>query len=243
VYTFQYGPVRFIALNNNYWWTTDDRVEEYGGSPEGYILRDQLAWAERELRRAGRNGTVAHVVLFMQEPVFPAGGHVRDAMWHAGDNTVRAYARSPGEGLKPAGPGIVEVRNRLWLAVSRSHKVAAVLVGDEHAYHRMLVDNATPVGIPSRDDTDGDGVLERHSPNPEFRHPVWQICAGNAGAPWYAREPTPWEVERYVSRTGYLLFEATRDKLSMTAYALRGDAVMDRVHDLTAVKRREPRRD
>lgn len=243
VYTFQYGPVQFIALNNNYWWTTDDKTDEFGGSPEGYMLDDQLDWMERRLRLAGRDDSVAHVVLFMQEPVFPAGGHVGDAMWHGGDNNVRAYARNREGDLEPAGPGVIEVRNRFWRAVSRSSKVAAVLVGDEHAYHRMLVDRETPVGVPARDDPDGDGVLERCSPNPEFQHPVWQICAGNAGAPWYAREETPWEVERYVSRTGYLLFEATRDKLSMTAYALRGDAVMDRVDDLSAVKRREPGRD
>jgi hypothetical protein len=235
--------VQFIALNNNYWWTTDDKTDEFGGSPEGYMLDDQLDWMERRLRLAGRDDSVAHVVLFMQEPVFPAGGHVGDAMWHGGDNNVRAYARNREGDLEPAGPGVIEVRNRFWRAVSRSSKVAAVLVGDEHAYHRMLVDRETPVGVPARDDPDGDGVLERCSPNPEFQHPVWQICAGNAGAPWYAREETPWEVERYVSRTGYLLFEATRDKLSMTAYALRGDAVMDRVDDLSAVKRREPGRD
>ncbi|MEN8151877.1 MAG: metallophosphoesterase [Planctomycetota bacterium] len=235
VYSFPWGPVLFVAFNNNYWWTTNGKVSEYGGSPEGYMLDDQLTWIEETLAGAAKDETVKFVVLYAQEPIFPAGGHLGDAMWWGGDNNVRAHHVKDGK-LVPAGPGILEVRNRFWRAVARCQKSAAVLVGDEHAYVRLKIDATTPVGVPSKDDTDGDGKLDRTSPNPEFTHAVWQITAGNGGAPHYCRQPTPWDVAKFSSQPGYCLFRTDGEKLSMTAYTTTGQA-MDRVDDLMAIKR------
>jgi hypothetical protein len=235
VYAFQYGPALFLACNNNYWWSRNDKVPDYGGSPEGYILDDQLRWIEEQLARAEQDPNILYLFIYLQEPVFPAGGHTGDAMWWNGDNRVRAYSKGPDGKPAAAAAGIIEVRNRLWSALSRSTKVAALLTGDEHVYYRTRIDSRTPVGIYPGDDTDGDGKLDRTSPNPEFEHPVWQITAGNAGAPYYARTATPWAVSRHSSQAGYVLIRADREKASLFAYSLNGQLI-DHVEDLMAIK-------
>ncbi|MFW6132638.1 MAG: hypothetical protein ACOC8F_01985, partial [Planctomycetota bacterium] len=231
----QYGPVLCIAFNNNYWYTTGAKVHTWGGCPEGYILNDQLEWIEQTLAEAERDKSIRYILLYAQEPVFPCGGHVKDGMWWNGDNSVRAAVKGPDGTVRPAAQGIIEVRNRFWEAVARSSKVAAVLAGDEHEYHRLRVDAATPVGLPDADDADGDGKLETYSPNAAFAHPVWQITAGTGGAPYYARQKTPWTPELLSSQHGYCLFTAGPDGISMDFYTLTGQRV-DHVADLMAVK-------
>ncbi|MHC4471706.1 MAG: metallophosphoesterase [Planctomycetota bacterium] len=242
VYSFRFGPVLSIAFNNNYWWTTNDMCSVVGGSPEGYLMEDQLEWIEGTLLAAERDERVRFVVLYAQEPVFPCGGHVGDAMWWRGDNRHRAYARGPDGAVAPAGKGMIEVRNRFWRAIAKSKKTAVVLTGDEHEYHRLRVDARTPVGVYPDDDLDGDGVLDRHSPDPSFTHPVWHVTAGTAGAPYYSREPTPWTPVKLSSQSGYCLFRVKGEKLSLTYYSLTGQAV-DHVDDLMAVKRPAPDED
>ena len=242
VYKFQQGPVLFIAFNNNYWWTTNSQCENYGGSPEGYMLDDQLAWIENVLVDAEDDEAIKYIILYAQEPVFPAGGHVKDAMWYNGNNNVKAYVNNGGT-VEPAGPGIVDTRNHFWETVSGSSKVAAVLTGDEHAYHRIRIDSAMPVGMPDvpSDDSDGDGIVceagETCSPNPAFTYPTWQVTAGTGGAPYYALQDMPWRdnVVAFSSQTGYCMFEAKRNRISMTVYTITGQKI-DYVRDLMAIK-------
>ena len=241
VYSFQYGPALFIAFNNNYWWTTNSQVPNFGGSPEGYIMKDQMKWVVRKLVKAEHDPTVKYVFLFAQEPVFPNGGHTGDAMWWHGDNNVRAWTKLKTGRMKPAGAGIIEVRNRFWKAVSRSTKVAAVMTGDEHGYARMLVDNTTPVGIMS-DDTNGDNRIdwkgsETASPNPDFIHPTYHIVSGNCGAPWYNNQATPWSgsLGVYSSQKGYTILDITAKGVELTAYSLQG-GVIDHIDNLMDVK-------
>jgi hypothetical protein len=215
VYSFHWGPVLFIAFNNNYWWTSNQHVPAFGGNPEGYMLDDQLTWIEKTLAAATKD-------------------HLGDAMWWNGNNNIRAFHRK-GDKVVAMGPGIIEVRNRFWRAVATCPKSAVVLVGDEHAYVRTRIDATTPVGIPAKDDTNGDGRLDRFSPNPEFTHPTWQVTAGNCGAPHYNRQKTPWEVQKFSSQPGYCLFRTDGGTISMTAYTITGQT-MDRVDDLMAIK-------
>ncbi len=238
VYHFQFGSVLFIAFNNNYWWTTNNLCKRYGGSPEGYLLVDQLGWIENTLQKAEGNRRVKFVILFAQEPVFPAGGHVKDAMWWNGNNTVKAYGYSGSE-VVPAGDGILDVRNRFWKMIARSKKVAAVLTGDEHAYHRIKIDRSTPVDLPELDDLNGDGLLDRYSPNPEFTYPTWHITAGSAGAPFYARQDVPWKdsIKFFTSQTGYCFFRVHKGKLSMTFYTITGQK-LDHIENLMTIKRK-----
>jgi len=236
VYSFQYGSAKFIAFNNNYWFS--NAPTEYGGNPEGYIMADQLSWIEQELQAAENDPSVKYIFLFAQEPVFPSGGHTEDAMWYNGNNNIKAYVKEDDDIVPANADGVVEARNRLWEAVSNSSKVAAVLTGDEHNYQRKLITSETPVGIPAQDDTDGDGKLEQASANPNFGHPTYAVVAGHAGAPFYAQEEVPWEdaIQVFTSRIGYLVFNVTPQGVSMTSYASRGDKVLDHVDNLMAVK-------
>ena len=235
VYSFQYGPVKVIAFNNNYWFTSNELVDDYGGAPGGDIMADQLRWIAHQIREGDQDPTVEAMLLFAQEPVFPNGGHVGDAMWHGGNNNVRAYSNHGGQ-LFPAKDGIIEVRNKLWRAVSRSKKVAAVLTSDEHGYHRTLIDKQTPVGT-MEDDTDGDGKLENVSPNRSFVFPAWQITSGGGGAPYYAQEQAPWseDVAIYSSQFNYVLFRYQQGRMQLDVFNHNGQRI-DHVDDLLEVK-------
>jgi hypothetical protein len=194
VYSFRYGPMMMIVFNNNYWYSSDP--DKVGGSPEGYVLDDQMDWIEAQLAKATADQTVQYVFLCAQEPVIPCGGHVKDAMWYQGNNNVRACTFTDGK-LVPHEQGIVEVRNRLVRAVAKCPKVAAVFGSDEHAYSRIWIDKDVPLGEPARDDRDGDGIIdwngdEPASPLGDLAHGTWYITSGGGGAPFYAEEPTPW---------------------------------------------------
>ncbi len=239
VFSFQYGPVKIIVMNNNYWFTSHNGIEEFGGSPEGYILPDQMAWIATELEHAEQDSTVKHVMLMAQEPVFPAGGHMGDAMWHSGNNTRRARKIESGKAV-PLGPGMIDMRNELWTLVSGAKKVAVVLGSDEHNYQRMLIDRTTPVGIPSIDDINGNGILDdgRFSPNPGFRFPTWFVVSGGAGAPYYTQDTAPWSVQSrfFTPQTHFILFKADATTIGLEVYTSSGQLI-DRVEDLGLVKR------
>jgi hypothetical protein len=233
VYSFRYGPVCVIAFNNNYWFGT--HPADYGGAPEGYILDDQFEWIEEELARAETDPAVRYVLLFAQEPVFPCGGHIKDAMWYHGNNNVRAYVVRDGKPA-PEPLGIIEVRNKFWKMVSNCSKVAAVLTSDEHEYYRLLITPRTPVGVYPGDDHDGDGVLDAYSPDPGFGAPAWQVTVGTGGAPYYAREKTPWEPDLITSQSGYALIRADAEKISLQFVTSTGQ-VLDEVDDLMAARK------
>jgi hypothetical protein len=238
LFTFQYGQVLFMAFNNNYWWTTNDAVSEYGGCPEGYMMDDQLTWVENVLADAENDETINYIFLYAQEPVFPNGGHPEDAMWWNGNNNIKGFFKNEAGEVIPAGEGIVQVRNRFWEAIAQSSKVAAVLTGDEHLYHRTLIDSNTRVGVYPQDDLNGDGILDVYSANPNFTNPTWHITAGNAGAPWYAEEDLPWQPEVAQSRIGYVLItvDPVQDTVELKAIANRGDEIIDEVPNLMGVK-------
>jgi len=237
VYSFQYGSTMVISLNNTYW----VGGATLGGSPWGYMMADQLEWLENTMARADSDPTVETVFAFMHSPVFPSMRHAGGAMFQGGDNNMRAYTKNAETGeLEPEAMGIIEVRNRLWKALAGSSKVAAVFTGDEHAYHRTLITSSTPVGIYPDDDTDGDGVLDKFSPNPEFTYPVWHITCGGGGAPYVANlesEAVPWEPVRVTSNYGYLLIQAEGDKASLEFIGNSVGEVMDQVDDLMEVKK------
>jgi hypothetical protein len=251
VYAVQYGNVYCITFNNNYWF--GDPETAVGGSPEGYIFQDQLDWIEGHIQRADEDPTVDYVLLFAQEPVFPNGGHVHDAMWYEGDNNVRAHVFRDGK-LRPEEKGVIEVRNALVRMSAASPKVAAVLGSDEHSYHRTLIGPKVPVGDPARDDLDGDGLLgegdEPLSPLADLKHNVWYLVSGGGGAPFYAEEPSPWN-EYWKSRTGnasqlkeyyfyssqqnIMIFHTTDAGISLRVYNPKGE-LLDSIDNLMKAK-------
>jgi hypothetical protein len=239
VFSFQYGPVKIIVMNNNYWWTSHNRIAEFGGSPEGYIMPDQLEWIRGELRGAEKDPTVRYIVLVAQEPVFPNAGHASDAMWHYGNNAVRAYRVVDGKGPEPFPMGMIEVRNELWRMVSNNAKVAMVLGSDEHCYHRSLITNQTPVGDPVKDDLNRNGKLDDgvYSPDATFKFPTWFVVSGGAGAPYYTQEKTPWSgsVRKFSPQNNYILVRADTARIGIEVYSLSGQ-LLDEVPDLLQAK-------
>jgi hypothetical protein len=264
VYSFQYGCVLCIAVNNNYW--ISFAADRYGGSPEGYILRDQVDWIKAELDRARDNPTVKYVLVYMQEPMLPNGGHIQDAMWYLGNNNQRAHTWD-GTKLVPAGRGIIEVRNELLRALHENPKVVAVLGSDEHGYSKTLIDCNVPLGEPHQDDRNRDGWINFHgqdttgdgnrdatetaSPLHDLRFPVWHLVGGGFGAPFYARQRTPWNQYwtddqdddgtffYYSSQPNVLIFDVTDDGISVTVYNHHGE-VIDRIANLAAFGKRRP---
>jgi len=261
VYSFQYGCVFCIAVNNNYWISYSS--DRYGGSPEGYIMEDQMDWIRGELDRAGAEPTVRYIVVYLQEPVLPNGGHIQDAMWYRGNNGVRAHTWN-GKRLVSADKGIVEVRNDLLRAVHGNPKVVAVLGCDEHGYSKVLIDRHVPLGDPLLDDGNRDGWINFHrldldgdgEPDPEetasslpdLKYPVWHLVGGGFGAPYYARQRTPWNaywVEEqggnpaffyYSSQPNILLFDVAEEGISVTVHNLHGE-VIDRIANLVAFEK------
>jgi hypothetical protein len=238
-FSFQYGPVKVIVVNNDYWVTSQSRIQEFGGSPEGYILPEQLDWIKEEVQKGDADPTVRSVVILAHEPAFPGGGHVGDAMWHGGNNNHRAYSFASGA-AEPAGPGIIEVRNEFWKIASQSKKVAIVLGSDEHNYQRFLITKQTPVGVPAKDDLNGNGILDdgQISGNAEFTRPLWHVISGGAGAPYYTQENAPWSgsSKYFSSQYNYLIFRADQKKISMEVYSNTGQ-LLDHVDDLMAAGR------
>ncbi|MHC4223470.1 MAG: metallophosphoesterase family protein [Planctomycetota bacterium] len=245
VYSFHYGPVKLICFNNNYWISYASALT--GGCPEGYLMEDQLRWIEREVKAGEKDPKVRYMVLYAQEPVFPNGGHVKDSMWHSGNNHVRAFTFHPEpKGLVPESKGLIEVRNRLVRIVAAHSKVAAVLGADEHAYHKVLIDRNVPVGIASKDDENGDGKLETASPLGDLKHAAWYLVCGGGGAPYYSEQDAPWnrywldeakDSSRfaYSSQHNVFLFEASGTGISLEVLNPFGE-VIDRIGNLMEVK-------
>jgi hypothetical protein len=247
VYSFQYGPVKVICMNNTYW--VSSRPEQFGGAPKGYIMDDQLQWVIQEVKKADQDMTVKYLILYAPELVFPNGGSVDDAMWYKGDNTVRAYVYDAHTKVKtPEKKGIIDMRNELVRTLAQCKKVAAVVGGDEHAYSRVLIDKNVPVGDPRSDDVDNDGVLDdgRYSPLSDLRYAVWYFSAGGAGAPYYSEEDTPWntywktkvghKAYHYSSQEHMLVFSADEQKISLVVYNPYGEMI-DTIDDLMVIKK------
>ena len=252
VFSFSYGPTRVIVVNNCYWMSRDPA--RFGGSPEGFIFPDQMAWLRSELDRADADPTVRHVFLCLHEPPFPNSAHLGDAMWYDGDLKERGYTVPPeGGSPSPAATGVVETRNEMVRLAATSRKTVAILASDEHNYSRMLLTPETPAGDPARDDPDGDGKLnlDRLSPLPGLRRPIWLVISGGAGAPHYAEEASPWntwwkangdrcreeaECYRFSPLNHWILLEDDGRKVSLRCYTPAGD-IIDEVDDLVGALR------
>ncbi len=230
-----------------------------GGCPEAYIMEDQFTWIRKELKKAQKDRSVKYIILFAQEPIFPNGGHVSDCMWYYGDNSFRAYTYDPKTDTTTASKkGILDLRNEFVTMVSRHKKVAAVLGADEHSYHKILIDRNVPIGIPGKDDQNGDGRIcyggDSCSPLPTIKYPTWYLVSGGAGAPYYSNEPTPWNTYwknypgkypnhtsakgcfYYSSQENFFLFTADKQKISLKVYSPYGE-IIDSIEDLMRVKK------
>ena len=231
LYAFNYGNCHFVSLNSNYWGTGQRSVagssrkyadkeannialKHLGGNREGYMLSNQLEWLNRDLQAAQDDTNVDWVFIYLHEPAFPNGGHVRDAM----------YWGTPGKGEhggynEPGGllGDVIDMRNRFWTIVSRYDKVLVVLCGDEHNYSRTYIDSTI---------------------YPDYRFPVWQIISGGYGAPYYVQDKSvPWveKVESFAISKHYCLFTVDGNQVSLTVYSDTGQ-ILDHVENLASIR-------
>lgn len=229
VYSFSYGNVHFAALNSDYWYTGHRNAPGYsrkyadeeannmalkhlGGNRPGYIRSNQLAWLQQDLQAAQEDANIDWVFLYLHEPAFPNGGHLRDAMYWKTKEHPEGYNNPDA----PLGD-VVDMRNRFWRIVSKYDKVLAVMCGHEHNYSRTLVDSTI------------------HS---DYQTPVWQIISGACGAPYYVQdESAPWaeKVQSFAHSKHYCLFTVDGDKVSLTVYS-DADQILDHVENLATVK-------
>ncbi len=236
VFSFQYGNILLVAYDTNYWFS--NHFKKYGGNFDGYILEQQFKWLKGELDRAEKDPTIDWVILAAHTPAFPNGGHLDSGMWYHGNNALRPGVFDARRGtLRFLPEGIIERRNTLWSMFSQHRKVLAVLDGDEHNYSRALISGQTPVGIPAVDDTNGDGKLDKFSPNPHFKYPIWQIISGGMGAPYYEQAHPPWEkaVKKFTALQNYVLFTVEGKKVFVDVYS-NTEKHIERV-ELTHIRR------
>jgi len=234
VFSFIYGGVKIIVTNTNYW--SSNRVSTFGGNPEGYLLDDQMDWIGREVNEAESDPSIKAIVIVGHEPVFPNGGHIHDAMWWGGDNSVRPAKFDPDSGGAIAfGRGIIERRNELIEIMTSSKKVAAFISADEHSFHKLRLTDDVP--------THTDPKL-----NAKVQRPIWFLSSAGGGASYYSEQPTLWndywktcqpnaEIRKpnyyYSSQPHVLLFELDGDSLAMKVVSAYGETI-DEIKNLLA---------
>ncbi|KPA17404.1 hypothetical protein MHK_002375, partial [Candidatus Magnetomorum sp. HK-1] len=71
-----------------------------------------------------------------------------------------------------------------------------------------------------------------------FTNATWHIMCGGGGSGFNAEDDgaTPWKPQRSTSHTGYVLIEASEDKVGMKFIGGLSREVMDELDDLMAVK-------
>ncbi len=178
VFSYVHGNVAVVVLNSNYWYAYAlTRYSGTSGNIHAYIMDNQLKWFKDELKKYESDKDIDHVFVTLHTPFFPNGGHVADDMWYNGKNWPRAIVA--GEKVEK---GIIERRDELLDAmINRSSKVRALLTGDEHNYAKTKITEAMP-RYPEN----------WQKPKLKLTRTIYQLNNGSAGAPYYAKEQTPW---------------------------------------------------
>lgn len=178
VFSYVHGNAAVVVLNSNYWYAYAlSRYPGTSGNIHAYIMDNQLEWFKDELTKYESDKDIDHVFVTLHTPFFPNGGHVADDMWYNGKNWPRPIVA--GEKVEK---GIIERRDELLeVMINKSSKVRAVLSGDEHNYAKTKITEAMP-RYPEN----------WEKPKLKLTRTIYQINNGSAGAPYYAKEQTPW---------------------------------------------------
>ena len=193
VYHYTYANAAMVVLNSDYWYAPAGH-ETTSGNIHGYIMDKQLEWLRKTMQKLENDGDIDHVFVTLHTPFFPNGGHVGDDMWYGGNNDPRPVVAG-----KEYEQGIIQRRDALLdILVNKSQKTLALLTGDEHNYNLLTI-------------TD---TVERYPDNYqheklELSRTFYQINNGAAGAPYYAREKTPWmeHVSNFSTQNALVLFD------------------------------------
>ncbi len=202
VYYYVYGNVAMVVLNSDYWYSPSVKngIPGPGGGLHGYIMDNQLKWLKKTLKKLDSDNRIDHIFVTQHTPVLPNGGHLFNAMWYYGNNERRPYVAG-----KPVDEGVIERRDEyLDIVVNQSKKVRAILTGDEHNYHRTLIEPGTDI-YPKNWDMKKIKITRK----------LYQINNGAAGAPYYAQEKVPWtsHVKCFSTQNALVLFHVNGKKV------------------------------
>ena len=206
VFYYIYDNVAVVVMNSNYWYGPSvTRHPEIGGNPHAYIMDNQLKWVKATLQKLQKDPNIDHIFITEHTPFFPNGGHVSNDMWYKGSNKPRPIVAG-----KPVDTGIIERRDQLLnIIVNETPKVVGILTGDEHNYCRTEIGPNTP-----KYPKDWSGKKLR------LKRTIWQINNGAAGAPYYAREKTPWYdfTHGFTTQNAVVFFNVHGKKIKMEVY-------------------------
>jgi hypothetical protein len=175
VYYYTYGNIAMIVLNSEYWKSQDMKIS---GSPEGYVMDQQLKWLDQTIQMFEKDPKIDHVFVNTHSSMFPSGDHSDAGMWYMGKNDMRPNIKGV-----PVAKGIIERRDELIdVAINHSKKVIGFLVGSEHNF---LVLDVTP----DLDTYPKDYALPKLKLNRKF----FYIQNGGGGAyPYALMNNNPW---------------------------------------------------
>lgn len=203
VYHYSYDNLAMIVLNSNYLYTIDKQMIPYiGGNLHGYVMDNQLEWFKQTIESYERDKNIDHIIVTIHTPAFPNGGHVADDMWYSGNNKFR-----PTIAGKAVKKGIIERRDELLdIMINQSKKTVALLCGDEHNYSRLLLSESTEI---YPENWSGSRI--------KISRPFWHITNGAMGAPYYAKEITPWQtgLKKFSYQYALCFFHVNKKKISL----------------------------
>jgi len=191
-----------FVIMNNTYWWSN-YPEQYGGNREGYVLDDQTKWLKQTFIDTKNNTAIEHLFLIAHEPMFPNSVHIKDAMWYNG-----------GDPLKNNGIDrtyVVQRRDEIWQAFVATDKAVLAVSSHEHMYCRTCI---TP------------------EINPDYKHSVWQIITGGAGAPYYnLKTNVPWAsyVEAFSTQMHYVLIKVYENVVNLEVYTITGELIDEMV--------------
>lgn len=203
VFHYQHGNVAVVVLNSNYWYGVHTKtLNQTSGGLHAYIMDIQLDWFRKTMEILEKDDAIQHIFITLHTPFFPNGGHVKDDMWYAGNNSFRTVVAG-----KPLSKGIIERRDELLdIIVNKSTKTVAILTGDEHNYAKTQITPETE-------------IYPADWPNKKLKRQrtIWQINNGAAGAPYYAQESTPWtpQVSGFSTQNALVFFHIAGAKVEM----------------------------
>ena len=204
VYHYTYGNTAMVVLNSDYLYSPSlAGMLTPGGNIHAYIMDNQLKWLDQTVMQFEEDPDIDHIFVTLHTPAFPNGGHVRDDMWYSGNNDYRAVING-----RPVAKGIIERRDEILdILVNKSQKTVALLTGDEHNYNYLVI---TP-------------DMPRYPENYlhtklELNRTFYQVNNGAAGAPYYAREETPWmeHVRSFTTQNALVLFHIDGGTVKVT---------------------------
>ena len=203
VYYYVYDNIVMIVLNSEYLYAPSLYFyPEISGGLHGYLMDAQLKWLKNILLHFEKDNDIDYIFITQHTPIFPNGGHTKDAKWYNGNNSYRSIIA--GKKLKN---GIIEQRDKyLDLILNKSSKVIAVLTGDEHNYCKTYINDAMPIYPENWNKT-----------KLKLNRSIYQINNGACGAPYYAQEKTPWTkyTSGFSTQNALVLFDVNGKKVKV----------------------------